>query len=161
MAMHSIKSLTLIMALAISLVACSSPDPSIDSDNTTVENIEGVNNGGSNLNSQENEASEDSNDTGSTEPDEIEKIDLSLLLPDDATNIFIEADYISVVTKMSLEALIEFYKTEMETYGYTIEIEVVVADTMVLRFVNGSAAITIATSSDGEGGFFLNLAYDE
>ena len=161
MAMHSIKSLTLILALAISLVACSSPDPSIDSDNTTVENNEGVNNGGSNLNSQENKASEDSNETGSTEPDETEKMDLALLFLDDATNISIEEDYVSFVTTMSLDALIDFYKIEMEAYGYTLGTEVVVADNVVLRFVKGSAAIRIVTNRDGMGGFFVVIAYDE
>lgn len=161
MTMHSIKSLTLILALAISLMACSSPDPSIDSDNASVVNIEGVNNGGSNLNSQENKASEDSNETGSTEPDETEKMDLALLFPDDATNISIEEDYVSYVTTMSLDALIDFYKIEMEAYGYTLGTEVVVADNVVLRFVKGSAAIRIATNRDGMGGFFVVIAYDE
>lgn len=161
MAMHLIKSLILSLVLAITLVACSSPTQSGDSDNTTVANNEEVNNGDSNLNSQETEASEDSNETGSTEPDETEKIDLSLLLPDDATNISVEEDNVSCVTSMSLDALIDFYKTETEAYGYTLETEVVVADTVVLRFVKGSAAFKVVTSSDGEGGFFVILAYDE
>lgn len=161
MVKYSIKVFFLILMLAVAQVACSSLAPSTDPDSTTGTNNEEAQNGGIDVNSQEDQSSEDSNETGSTEPNETEKIDLSLLFPDDATNISIQEDFVSCITKMSLDALTEFYKSEMETYGYTLGTEMKLADTLFLRFVNGPVAIRITTSSDGEGGFFLLLDYDE
>ena len=155
------KILLLIWVLAISLVACSLIAPSGDSNNTSPVNNEEVDNEGSNLNLQENEELKNSNESNIKEPDETEKMDLTLLFPDDATNISIEEDNVSYMTSISIEALIDFYKTEMDSYGYNLELEVVVADTVVLRFVKGSVAIKVVTSSDGEGGFFVILADDE
>jgi hypothetical protein len=86
---------------------------------------------------------------------ETEKIDLTLLVPDDATNISIEEDDAAYETGLSLDALIGFYKTEAEAIGYILEQELGTTDEAVLSFVKGSATIRVAAFNDGDGGFFV------
>lgn len=165
---HSGKSSIFILLLAVTLFACSSPSTPGDANNIAAPNNGGANSGENNTNSQSNAnaSSEDSNEVAVNEADE-EAVDVEplYLMTDDATNVVDNTDtedrHLSYNTALPLEEVLEFYKVEMGAQGYSLTVDILVADNAVLRFEQGNVAMVVSTNQDGAGGFSISVVHDK